>query len=106
MFNKLNINPRKQKLIVYIALTIVTLTVYWQVNHYEFTNFDDNVYITENSAVQTGITLEGVRWAFSATHYGGWIPLIWLSYMFDYQLHGLNAGGYHWTAPLRLDRLG
>ena len=26
-----------------------------------------------------------------------WHPLIWLSFMFDYQLHGLNAGGYHLT---------
>ena len=24
-------------------------------------------------------------------------PLTWLSFMFDYQLHGLNAGGYHLT---------
>jgi tetratricopeptide (TPR) repeat protein len=26
-----------------------------------------------------------------------WHPLVWLSFMFDYQLHGLNAGGYHVT---------
>ena len=97
MLNKLNINPRKQKLIVYIALTVVTLAVFWQVNRYDFINFDDNIYVTENSVVQTGITLAGFRWAFSTTYYGGWIPLIWLSYMFDYQLHGLNAGGYHLT---------
>ena len=25
------------------------------------------------------------------------IPLTWLSLMFDYQLYGLNAGGYHLT---------
>ena len=101
MLNKLNVSSRKQnrkqKLIVYIALTVVTLAVFWQVNHYDFVNFDDNLYVTENSAVQTGITLAGFRWAFSTTYYGGWNPPIWLSYMFDYQLHGLNAGGYHLT---------
>ena len=97
MLNKLNINPRKQKLIVYIALTVVTLAVFWQVNQYDFINIDDNVYVTENSHIQSGITLEGVRWAFSTTYAEFWHPLTWLSLMLDYQLHGLNAGGYHLT---------
>jgi hypothetical protein len=26
-----------------------------------------------------------------------WHPLIWLSFLFDYQLFSLNAGGYHVT---------
>ncbi len=97
MLNKLNINPRKQKLIVYIALTVVTLAVFWQVNQYDFINFDDQVYVTENSHIQSGITLDGFRWAFSTRYADLWHPLTWLSFMFDYQLHGLNAGGYHLT---------
>ncbi|MFZ1981590.1 MAG: tetratricopeptide repeat protein [Smithella sp.] len=97
MLNKLNINPRKQKLIVYIALTVVTLAVFWQVNHYGFINLDDPVYVMENSHIQSGITLDGFRWAFSSTYAEFWHPLTWLSLMFDYQLHGLNAGGYHVT---------
>jgi hypothetical protein len=97
MLNKLNINPRKQKLIVYIALTVITLAVFWQVNHYAFINLDDPVYVTENSHIQSGITLDGFRWAFSSTYAEFWHPLTWLSLMFDYQLHGLNAGGYHVT---------
>ncbi|MGD0168646.1 MAG: hypothetical protein ABSE54_02875, partial [Smithella sp.] len=97
MLNKLNINPWKQKLIVYIALTVVTLAVFWQVNRYDFISFDDQVYVTENSHIQSGITLDGVLWAFSTRYADLWNPLIWLSLMFDYQLHGLNAGGYHVT---------
>src|SRR5208337_4496794 len=97
MLNKLNINPRKQKQIVYIALTVVTLAVFWQVNRYDFINIDDNIYVTGNSHIQSGITLDGVRWAFSSTYADFWHPLTWLSLMFDYQLHGLNAGGYHLT---------
>jgi tetratricopeptide (TPR) repeat protein len=96
MLNKI-ISPDRQKLIIYTVLTVVTLAVFWQVNHYDFINFDDPAYVTENSVVQTGITSAGFLWAFSTTCYGGWNPLIWISYMFDYQLHGLNAGGYHLT---------
>jgi tetratricopeptide (TPR) repeat protein len=97
VLNKLNINPRKQKLIVYIALTVITLAVFWQVNRYDFINIDDNIYVTGNNHIQSGITLDGIRWAFSSTYAEFWHPLTWLSLMFDYQLHGLNAGGYHLT---------
>ena len=38
-----------------------------------------------------------VRWAFSTTYAEFWHPLTWLSLMLDYQLYGLNAGGYHMT---------
>ena len=96
MLNKINISPQKKNLIVYIVLAVVTLAVYWQVNQYDFI-IEDNVYVIENSHIQSGITLEGVRWAFSTTYAEFWHPLTWLSLMFDYQLYGLNAGGYHVT---------
>jgi tetratricopeptide (TPR) repeat protein len=97
MLSKINISPDRQKLIIYLVLTIVTLAVYWQVNHYDFVNYDDQVYVTENSHIQSGITLGGFRWAFSTIYAEFWHPLTLLSLMFDYQLHGLNAGGYHLT---------
>ena len=97
MLNKINISPKKQILIVYILLIVATLAVFWQVNQYDFINFDDNVYVTENSHIQSGITIDGFRWAFSTTYAEFWHPLTWLSLIFDYQLHGLNAGGYHLT---------
>jgi len=97
MLNKINISPDRQKLIVYLVIIVVTLAVFWQVNHYDFVNFDDQVYVTENTHIQSGITLEGFRWAFSTKDTGLWNPLVWLSLMFDYQLHDLNAGGYHLT---------
>ena len=97
MLNKINISPEKQKLIIYIVLALATLAVFWQVNQYDFTNFDDQVYVIENSHIQSGITLDGFRWAFSTKNADLWNPLIWLSFMFDYQLYSLNAGGYHLT---------
>jgi hypothetical protein len=97
MLNKSAITHKRQKLIVYIVLTAVTLAVFWQVNKFDFVNFDDQLYVTENSIIQSGITLDGIRWAFSSKYFGLWNPLVWLSFMFDYQLYGLNAGGYHLT---------
>jgi len=98
MLNRINLSSDRQKLIVYLALTVVTFTVFWQVNLYDFTNFDDPLYVTENSHIQSGISLTGIRWAFSTTYADSlWHPLIWLSLMLDNQLVGLNAGGYHIT---------
>jgi len=97
MLNKVNISPGRQKLIVYLVLTVLTLAVFWQVNQYDFVNFDDDIYVTQNSHVQSGITPEGFRWAFSITYADWWMPLLRLSFLLDYQLYGLNAGGYHLT---------
>ena len=97
MLNKINISPPKQTLIIYIVLAVVTLAVYWQVHQFDFINFDDNFYVTHNSRIQSGITLEGIRWASGTKYFGLWNPLVWLSLMLDYQFHGLNAGGYHVT---------
>ena len=97
MLNKINISPNRQKLIVYIVLAVVTLAVFWQVNQYDFISYDDNVYVTQNSHIKSGITLEGFLWAFSTRYADIWNPLVWLSFMSDYQLYGLSAGGYHLT---------
>ena len=97
MLNKINITSDKQKLIIYIVLILAVLAVYWQVNKCSFVNMDDYSYVTDNHHIQSGVTPDGIRWAFTTKFFGLWHPLIWLSFMFDYQLHGLNPGGYHLT---------
>jgi len=98
MFKKNIITSKEQILIICILLAAVTLAVYWQVRHFDFVNFDDLNYITKNTHVQSGLTLEGIRWAFSTTSADYlWHPLIWLSLMLDYQLYGLHPGAYHMT---------
>jgi len=97
MFNKINIDSKKKILIVYIVLTLAAVAAYWQVYQYDFVNIDDNIYVTENSHIQSGITLDGVIWAFSTKYAELWNPLIWISFMLDHQLFDTNAGGYHLT---------
>ena len=97
MSNKITISSGKQILIIYLVLIFVTFAVFRQVNKYDFVNIDDSVYVTENSHIQSGITLNGFRWAFSTTYAEFWHPLTWLSLMFDYHIYGLIAGGYHLT---------
>jgi len=91
------ISPERKILIIYIFLIVTTFAVFWQVNQYDFIHFDDNVYVRQNPQIQTGFTTESVRWAFTTKYFGLWNPLVWLSYMADYQFFGLKAGGYHLT---------
>jgi hypothetical protein len=79
------------------VLIFATLAVFGRVVTYDFTNYDDDQYVTENHRVQTGLTVQNVAWAFTSCKPSYWMPLIWLSYMLDFELYGLNPGGYHLT---------
>ena len=96
MPDKIDIS-RQHSIVIVLLLIILILCVYWPVQDYGFIYFDDDVYVTQNIHLQSGITTDGLRWAFSTKYFGLWNPLTWLSLMLDYQLFGFNAGGYHWT---------
>jgi len=97
MFRKPDIAKSKKTLIIYVVFVAVILAVYGQVHQFEFVNIDDNIYVTENYHIKSGITLESIRWALTTTYAEFWHPLTWLSLMADYELYGLHAGGYHVT---------
>jgi Tfp pilus assembly protein PilF len=58
-------------------------------------DFDDGGYVSGNPHVLGGITLEGVRWAFSSMQMGNWHPLTWLSHMLDVQFFGAGPLAPH-----------
>jgi len=92
-----NIHRHHVVLIICLLLTITTLAVFWQVQNFEFVNFDDDLFILENHHVQDGLSLKGVVWAFTTTHPDYWHPLPWLSHMLDWHLYGRNPKGHHFN---------
>src|SRR5262245_15056736 len=78
-------------------LVVITLAVFGQTVRYEFVNFDDDLYVYNTPAIQSGITLKGAAAAFVNQHAHNWHPLTTISHMLDCQLYGLNAGGHHAT---------
>lgn len=81
-------------------LGLVTVAVYWPAMRCNFTNYDDNVYVTSNRQVQHGLTFENLKWAFVTPVVGNWHPLTMLSHMLDCQLFGLTPWGHHLTSVL------
>ena len=82
---------------IYLALVIITVVVFAQTLSFDFINLDDNHYVTANKNVHKGLSTESVKWAFTTDHGGLYIPMTWLSLMLDYELFGLNPGGFHLT---------
>jgi len=90
--------PGKYKITFAAALlTVSTIGVYWQVHNCDFVNYDDNVYVTENPNVESGVSVENIGWAFTTGSLRNWHPVTWLSLMLDYQLFGLKPGAFHIT---------
>ena len=81
--------------LIYLALALSTIAVFWQVRNFDFVNYDDNLYVYENPHILTGLTFDNIVWAFTASHVGNWHPLTGLSLMLDCQLFGPNPGWMH-----------
>lgn len=45
--------------------------------------------------VQSGITLDGIAWAFTTGYGANWHPLTWISHMVDCQLFSLDPAAHH-----------
>jgi len=83
--------------LVYLLLAGATLAVYLQVGGFEFVDYDDTAYVTDNSHVQGGLTRPAVVWAATTQYFANWHPLTWLSHMLDCELFGMKAGLHHLT---------
>ena len=92
-----HVRRRTAGILLSTVLFALVLTVYVQVRDFSFINYDDSLFTTENRHVQSGLTLESVKWAFTdSTAYSNyWIPVTWLSFLVDSEFHGMNPGGCH-----------
>ena len=89
--------PRDVTIPIAIALVVLNLFVYWGVQRFDFVNWDDSTYLTENANVQAGLSLSNLWWALTTGHSPYWHPLTWLSHMLDVTLYGMDAGPHHVT---------
>ena len=86
---------RQVLILISAALVAATLAAYEPVRHNGFVSYDDNIYITQNPNIKSGINLQSISWAFTKSHASNWHPLTWISHILDYKLFGLNASGHH-----------
>jgi hypothetical protein len=99
--NALLSSPRTRNLAICLLLAAVTFALYSPALGHPFIfNYDDDVYVTNNSHVQAGLTWSTVGWALRSTESSNWHPLTWLSHALDCELYGLNPHWHHLTNVL------
>jgi len=81
------------------ALAVVTFAVFSPGLWNGFVEWDDYVNLFNNQNYR-GLHWPQVRWMFTSTLMGHYIPLTWLSFGIDYTLWGMNPFGYHLTNTL------
>ena len=96
-----NMEQAPQRLVVFLVfciLSVMVVAAFWQVRYNDFLYYDDPQYITQNPHVQAGLTLDGIRWAFTSFDAYNWFPMTWLSHMLDCHFFGLDPKAHHLTS--------
>ncbi len=83
-----------------LLLAVATIVLYSPVVRHPFVNYDDDLYVTANAHVQSGLSWSTIKWAFVSADAANWHPFTWLSHALDWQLFGANAAGHHATSFL------
>ncbi len=93
-------DKRYPKLWICLLIAAATLAVYWQTTGFGFVDYDDDIYITNNPHVTSGLSLENLHWATTAVYHATWQPLVWVSLMLDYEIGNGQPWAYHLTNVL------
>ena len=91
---------RQHVAVVAVALVLLTFIAFSGALSNEFLNYDDDVYVTSNEHVVTGLNQDSVVWAFTTFDAANWHPITWLSHLLDVQLFQLDPRGHHLTSVL------
>ncbi len=93
------VEPRPQSAFLKLAvcgfLVAAIVAVFGQSARFEFLNYDDPFYVSENPVLEHGATWKAVAWSFTTFQAANWHPVTWLSHMLDCQFFDLDAGWHH-----------
>ncbi len=79
-------------------LVAAVVAIYAQSLHFGAIRFDDPQYIAGSSHLLNGLSVDGLKWAFSAPFASNYFPLTLMSHMLDRTLFGNHLGGHHLTS--------
>lgn len=82
---------------VFLIIVLAGLALYFPVLQYGMVDFDDNKYYFELLKHKNDSFLSQLLWPFSNIVLSNWHPLTVLSFVFDFNLYGLNVKNYHLT---------
>lgn len=78
-----------------LAVAGVVALLYYPVGQFQFLEFDDDLYVTENLEVRRGLAPGVWERAWRTNLAGNWQPVTFLSHALDVHVFGLEAGWHH-----------
>lgn len=89
---------KSDSLLLFSVLVVVILTAaaFSSSLNNDFTNWDDNLYVTENYDIRY-VSFENIKRIFSSIYVSNYQPITILSYLIEYQIFKLSPSGYHTT---------
>ncbi len=87
---------KKYSIIIISLVIIITFFTLYPCLENGFTNWDDDVYIIENTSIRT-LSFQNIGQFFSSFYYGAYIPITIFSYAVDYHFSRLDPRAYHST---------
>jgi Flp pilus assembly protein TadD len=85
----------RARLVICLALAAAVLAIYWQAFGFELVDLDDDIYITNNPHVTSGLTWSNLKWAATALYHGTWQPVVWASFMVDTEVGRGSPWPFH-----------
>jgi len=79
-------------------LVAAVIAIYAQSFRFGTIRFDDSVYVAGSSHLRSGLSIDGLKWAFSSYFGSNYFPLTLSSHMLDRSLFGNYLGGHHLTS--------
>ena len=77
-----------------LAVAAITVLVFLPVLGASFVAYDDPENFLQNQHYR-GLGWAQLRWMWTTTHLGHYVPLSWMTLGLDYLLWGMNPAGYH-----------
>lgn len=86
--------PRTPLWIAAACVVVVTIAAFMPVLGADFVAYDDPENFLQNLHYR-GLGWAQLRWMWTTTHLGHYVPLSWMTLGLDYLLWGMNPAGYH-----------
>ena len=87
-------SPRTPLWIAAACIAIATIAAFLPALGAGFVAYDDPENFLQNPHYR-GLGLAQLRWMWTTTHLGHYVPLSWMTLGLDYVLWGMNPAGYH-----------
>jgi tetratricopeptide (TPR) repeat protein len=91
-------NKKHQVFIQLFVIVLATIIAYLPSLKNDFTNWDDPTLVVDNAHIRS-LSADNLRSFFSTSYggFGGYTPLVFISYALDYRLFGLDSRAFHAT---------